>query len=710
MIPVSRSVTPESAFASVEPLAIDALDPDAVIATPSGGISSLPHIGQFLGGRRVVWSARAADAAVGWGLKRSGRLARQRAEAAGVPFALLEDGFVRSVGLGKTGAVPVSLVVDDRGIYFDARGPSRLEAILSRLDLATPERRGEAEAGLARWRDERLSKYNLGEDRFVETVAGRLILVDQVAGDLSIPGACASAETFLRMLENALATREASRIAVRTHPDVTSGKARGFLTEAARRAGVPLIDADVTPHAVLDDADAVWTVSSALGFEALLRGRPVTTFGVPFYAGWGLTDDRAAGAQAAAAFARRGRPLDVETLFAGVFLAYARYADPVTRRPIGFQQAADRLVDWRARHRATDGGTTYCYGFSQWKRPAARNFLGGAGNRLVFRRWAHPWLLPSPGTPGPVRAAVWGMRDRAGFAEACVRRGIPLSRVEDGFLRSVGLGSSLTTPGSLIVDARGIYYDPDRPSDLEALLAGASFDPALLDRAARLRGRIVAMALTKYNLPDRPLRLRETAAGRPIALVVEQVPGDVAIRLGGGNFSGNLAFLQAVRAERPEHFIVYKEHPDLVAGNRKGRVRGADLQRYADLVVPDGNIATLYGDVDELHVQSSTSGFEALLRGARVVVWGRPFYAGWGLTEDRLPQPRRTRRLSLDALVAATLILYPRYVDVLSGVPCSVEDFLDSLADLVRRPEAVPAHGGWFRTARRIGRWIALRT
>lgn len=62
---------------------------------------------------------------------------------------------------------------------------------------------------------------------------------------------------------------------------------------------------------------------------------------------------------------------------------------------------------------------------------------------------------------------------------------------------------------------------------------------------------------------------------------------------------------------------------------------------------------------------TSLSGFDALLRGKRVVVYGRPFYAGWGLTEDHLPINRRQRQLTLDALVAGALLRYPLYWDAL---------------------------------------------
>jgi capsular polysaccharide export protein len=62
------------------------------------------------------------------------------------------------------------------------------------------------------------------------------------------------------------------------------------------------------------------------------------------------------------------------------------------------------------------------------------------------------------------------------------------------------------------------------------------------------------------------------------------------------------------------------------------------------------------------------------MRGKQVTVHGVPFYAGWGLTTDRGPvPPRRTTRRTLDELVAAALLVYPRYLDPETGLPCPAE-------------------------------------
>ncbi len=688
--------------------AIEKLSPQARLAAASRGMLALPHLPAFFGERPIVRLGRGdADGVLGWGLKRSGLIARCEAARRGVALGIIEDGFIRSVGLGKSNAPPVSLVLDDTGIYFDAAQPSRLERLLGDCDgWLTPALQSAAQQGLARWRAERLSKYNLGADSAPRTGdRRRVILIDQVAGDASIAGACSTPATFAVMLVSALQHYAAARLAVRVHPDVAAGKARGHLVRLARDAGIDVLADDLTPHAILDRAEAIWTVSSGLGFEAILRGVPVVTFGVPFYAGYGLSDDRAEGAPARAALTRRGMQRTPDDLFAAAFLAYARYADPVTQRAVPFDGACDRLVDWRRRAGELAAGRTYAFGFSRWKQVGARSFLGAPFAPVTFGGAPRLRALARAQRAGAQRTAVWGITDPPGFEAAARAAGLGLVRVEDGFIRSVGLGSDIRPAGSLVLDDLGIYYDATRASRLETLIAEGLFDAELLARAARLRVRLVAGAMTKYNLGGGEGVVLPDAAGRTVVLVAEQVPGDAALRLGTGRVATNSALLAAVRANRPDAFIIYKEHPDLVSGNRAGRLKRAAILAQADHVISAGDMAGLYQRIDELHVMSSLAGFEALCRGVRVVSWGKPFYGGWGLTEDREIFQRRPRRVTLDELVAATLILYPHYADPVSGVPCSVEDFVGAIERLRAEGRASPPAGGVLRLMlRQLGR------
>jgi capsular polysaccharide export protein len=310
------------------------------------------------------------------------------------------------------------------------------------------------------------------------------------------------------------------------------------------------------------------------------------------------------------------------------------------------------------------GTRIYACEFSSWKRPVVRSFFAEA--EVVF-------IDSAEQVPKDAMLAVWGLKPIPGV----LAEGVKLIRLEDGFLRSVGLGADLIRPVSWVGDARGIYYDATRPSDLEHLLATASFDADLLERARQLRERVVASGLTKYNV-GRAHWQRPTAAGK-VVLVPGQVESDASLRYGAPGLRSNMALLQAVREANPDAHLVYKPHPDVLAGLRAAGVDEAQAMAWADEQVTDAAMGELLGQVDEVHVLTSLAGFEALLRGKAVTCYGQPFYAGWGLTADKIPPARRARRLALDELVAGALILYPRYMSRADGRLITAEQALDEL-------------------------------
>ena len=151
-----------------------------------------------------------------------------------------------------------------------------------------------------------------------------------------------------------------------------------------------------------------------------------------------------------------------------------------------------------------------------------------------------------------------------------------------------------------------------------------------------------------------------------------------------------------MRQASPEAFIVYKPHPDVEAGLRRGYVDEGQALRHADRVVRQASSDALIALADEVHTMTSLVGFEALLRRKRVVTYGLPFYAGWGLSDDRVSCPRRTRRRSLDELVAATLLAYPQYVDPFTGLACDIYFILERLS---APPEAYGRLAGPLKSA-----------
>ena len=113
---------------------------------------------------------------------------------------------------------------------------------------------------------------------------------------------------------------------------------------------------------------------------------------------------------------------------------------------------------------------------------------------------------------------------------------------------------------------------------------------------------------------------------------------------------------------------------------RLGAVPDRDAAASADRVLTNTDPGTLLTQIDEVWTMTSLLGFEALLRNKRVVTYGAPFYAGWGLTHDLgRPPTRRVARPDFLGLLYATLIAYPRYFDRVTRLPCPVEVVVDRL-------------------------------
>lgn len=321
----------------------------------------------------------------------------------------------------------------------------------------------------------------------------------------------------------------------------------------------------------------------------------------------------------------------------------------------------------------------YALDFSHWKRKPLK---------LCFPDLPVHFVSCLDLVPDAAVLAVWGMRPLP-EVEA---RGISVVRIEDGFLRSVGLGADLIRPLSWVVDRRGMYFDATQASDLEGLLAETTFSNDLLQRSTALRERIVAAGFTKYNVGVAPWR-RPERAGRVI-LVPGQVESDASIAYGAPGIKTNLSLLQTVRCANPDAYVLYKPHPDVVAGLRAQGKSEDEAVRWCDGVVVDAPMGDLLREIDEVHCLTSLAGFEALLRGKKVTCYGQPFYSGWGLTEDKVPVARRTRRLSLDELVTGVLILYPRYLSRKRDALISPEEALDELAEWQARS---PLQDPWWR-------------
>ncbi len=360
-----------------------------------------------------------------------------------------------------------------------------------------------------------------------------------------------------------------------------------------------------------------------------------------------------------------------------------RFPDPY--RPSGMLPAAAalRALEVAADHAAENAQPSFSAGAQSWNRASINAIFGTPRRPVTFCATVEEAIDRAAAAGG--RVLSWAGRTSPAMESFATARGVPLLRIEDGFIRSVGLGAGMMRGASLAFDDEGIYYDATRPSRMERLLATAQLGEEERERAAALRRLIVSARITKYNVGG-ALRALPLPTDREVLLVPGQVADDAGVRRSVSAVidsascdNVNLELLRAVRARNPDAFVVFKPHPDVQKRLRKGRVEHRDLAGLADAVVTDAGILELIDRCDRVETFSSLSGFEALIRGKPVTVYGMPFYAGWGLTRDLTLCPRRRRQLDLDTLVYVALVRYARTIDPVTLKPCTPEVLIERL-------------------------------
>ncbi|EAL9704254.1 capsular polysaccharide biosynthesis protein [Campylobacter jejuni] len=623
------------------------------------------------------------DLFFGWGRKKSGLKAMNLAKKYKAKFILLEDGFIRSLNLGVENSPSFSMVKDDVGIYYDATAPSKLENLLNTYEFKDEEIK-QAKKAIELIKKYKISKYNNNldiPDDYFQKDEKRVLIITQTANDASLEFGLAKDFKTVDMIKDAIKENPKSKIYIKIHPDVLSGKKQSDLDINSLPKECILITENFNPVALLEFFDKVYTKTSGMGFEALMQECECICYGMPFYAGWGLTKDKLE-------CKRRMQKRSLEEVFYVAYILYAEYFNPCLNQKSNIFDTIQTLAKYKDIEKV-NSNKLFMLGFTLWKRHFIKPFFKAKDNEIIFLNSIKSLVRYK--LKEDDKFFIWGKK----YDENTLKNLLlvkakeqnltnftpKVSLVEDGFIRSISLGSDLTRPFSLIVDDKGLYIDPNKASKLEELLQNEIFDENMLNRAKNIIKILLENRFSKYNgLKHEDLKIN-AKIGQKIILIPAQVEDDASMILGGFGLS-TLDLLKEVRAKNQDAYIIFKPHPDVLSGNRVGLKDETLILEFCDEIVKDCSIDSAIKIADEIHTITSTSGFDALLRAKKVFAYGMPFYAGWGLTKDKYRCERRTRKLSLEELVAGALIAYPRYINPKTKTLCEIEVCLDIMLNL----------------------------
>lgn len=219
----------------------------------------------------------------------------------------------------------------------------------------------------------------------------------------------------------------------------------------------------------------------------------------------------------------------------------------------------------------------------------------------------------------------------------------PYYNIENGFLAFTGIALiDSAASHSLLLDEKSLYFNGIDGSSMEdKILFGERPNKENLTRAKELMARITTNNLSKYNhapimIPSLPGTSSEKV------LIIDQRYADKSIGFASANENTFKKMLMDACKENPNADIIIKVHPDALTGLVKGHFdRSAESLPNVYLYSDDINPLCLLRSVNCVYAVSSQMGFEALMMGLDVKLYGQAIYGGWGLTEDRTDFNRR---------------------------------------------------------------------
>jgi len=617
----------------------------------------------------------------------------------------LNMGFVYSAVSISPAEKGYSYIRDSSGPHFDSRSPSELENILNFYDFDWDQEKSlRATNLLNKFVDLDISKYNHIpkvdniESIYKEKSSKRVLILGQMRGAQSLVLANPRGYTYSDLVQIAAKENPGAQILFKPHPKafLPNGRLKDKFDDLQRLdINFQIVDAEIPIGQALETIDQVYTISSLAGFEAIVRNIKTTVLGLPFYAGWGLADERVN-------IERRARNLTVAQVFAAAYLVYPIYVDTLYKKKIEPEEAFELIFEEKQKEKVKK--TSMIFGDQEIfaKDPEGKKtaFL------LIFHQWKQDFFrkvfseykvhyLPSNISASKLEEIldfvenseliIWGYKESESISDFIRAKGIKVRRVEDGFVRSIALGAEHSIPASVAIDSEYLYFDSRGQSDLEKILLSYDFtsNQQLIAEARECIDLICQSKVSKYNHVENKsaVDIMGVKEKRRV-LVVGQVEDDASIRFGCSKKFLNNDLVILARLENPDAEIFYKPHPDVIGGHREYRSDPKLVEGYAHVLYEPMALADVLEEVDHVYTITSLAGFEALIRGIKVTTIGCPFYSGWGLTDDRQPNERRVRKLSVEELFAGAYLLYPKYFDLIENKPCSAKKVIRDIAIL----------------------------
>lgn len=548
-----------------------------------------------------------------------------------------------------------SLYQSFQGVYFDSRHESNIESLLR--SSWTPDEQDNVIANLAL---QMINKYRITKTNdypqvsfsfFLNNGLPNVLLIDQPIGDESVIYGSSNEQTFNDMLLHVFHNADIANIYIKLHPDTINYGKEGYLQKLLHKHNlyehplIHVIEDNYNIASFFNFVDEVFVVTSQVGFEALLRGKTVSCFGMPFYSGWGLTNDMQV--------STKPKPeRTIIDLFVAIMLKYTSYINPFTQK-IGNILDLLEYISLQQRHNLKQE-----IAFYKSNQTTISSLKHSVKSKIEINN--------SKKLPKYENYLI--LTDNEKSYDEIVNQPHH-AFVRDGFMFSSNINKK--TPSSIIIDYNGSYFNPKNYTDLEFLLNHEQFTEYEYIMAENF---LIAYHNKINSLLEKESsgllnKIKQENSDKKIIFVPGQDEECELFMYGSTKIKSNLQLVSQLCSQVENSVIIYKPFIDPKSSKDK-MVEQSSLKmlnntaKYKNNVVyieKKASISHCINIADEIHTINSNVALDAILKKKIVVTYGLPFYGGHGLTIDTEVFPRQKCQLSLEEFVLGTYLLYPRY-------------------------------------------------
>lgn len=471
-----------------------------------------------------------------------------------------------------------------------------------------------------------------------------ILLIDQAVNSESIISANANTYNFSRMIAYAFEAFPNSKIYIKYHPNTINGISDGYLKAFVEKnrlqdhPSIKIIDEQVNGASLFYYFDKVFTATSTLGFEAVLRGKNVFTFADSFYSGWGFTNSVIGN--------DKGIHKTSLEVFIALFLKNSIYLNPFTEEPGTILDLLE-YISLQQRHK--NNKEILFFKHTKIKSQEIPSLLNTEKDKCFNVSQKLDILMNNE------KLVVADSQEKFNQIPSQYKKAF----VSDGFLFS-SRQKNKNMPLSILFDTQSSYLETNQNNDLNDMIETEKLTAFEINRSKEFikKFKLLFQEEIKHSKHNLTAYLKEN---KEIILIPSNTEENYYCA--HIDISSDIDLIKKIASENKNKAIIYQIKT--IKKDYKLFLQNKDLKSILKennntlFIDTENHINNLINISKEIHVVNDYIGLFSLMLDKKVVTYSNSFYSNRGLTIDKTIKAGKL--VSLEELIGFAMLLYPRY-------------------------------------------------